>query len=98
MTLDGLYEVVERTSSEASVLLSDENHPVFKAHFENNPILPGFVHLEIIADIFDVEITGVKKAKFNNLVRPLQTLLYVRDGQKIKVTSASKDIASFSIV
>ena len=96
--LGGLYEVVEKSSNEARVLLSDENHPIFKAHFENNPILPGFIHLEIIADVFDVEITGVKKAKFSNLVRPSQTLFYVRDGQKIKVTSASKDIASFSIV
>ena len=98
MFLDGLYSVISVDETEATVLLSDENHPVFKAHFPSKPILPGFVHLEIISDVFNVEITGVKKAKYTNLVLPSQTLQYIKNGNKIAVTCNNKDVASFSIV
>ena len=98
MLLDGLYTVLNTSETEASVLLSDENHPVFKAHFPSRPILPGFVHLEIISDVFNIDIIGVKKAKYTNLVLPSQTLQYIKNGNKITVTCNSKDVASFTIV
>ncbi len=98
MFLDGLYSVVEVSETEAIVLLADSNHPVFKAHFPSNPILPGFVHLEIISEVFKINITGVKKAKYTNLVLPSQTLHYIRNNNKIIVTCQDKDIASFNIV
>jgi len=98
MLLDGLYRVLNANEREARVLLSDENHTVFKAHFPSRPILPGFVHLEIISDIFNLEINGVKKAKFTGLVLPSQILLYIKNGNKIAVTCNNKDVASFNIV
>ena len=98
MLLDGLYTVLNANEIQASVLLSDENHPVFKAHFPSKPILPGFVHLEIISDVFNIEISGVKKAKFTNLVLPSQTLQYTKNANKITVTCDAKDVASFNIV
>jgi len=98
MLLDGLYRVLNANEREAGVLLSDENHPIFQAHFPLRPILPGFVHLEIISDIFNIEINGVKKAKFTNLVLPSQTLQYIKNGNKIAVTCNNKDVASFNIV
>lgn len=98
MLLDGLYSIVDNDNSEAHVRLSDENHPVFQAHFPSNPILPGFVHLEIIAELFNIEITGVKKAKFSSLVLPSQTLLYKKNGKNVLVTCNEKEVASFSIV
>lgn len=98
MLIDGLYTVLNANETEASVLLSDEDHPIFKAHFPSNPILPGFVHLEIISDVFNIEIKGVKKAKFTNLVLPSQTLQYIKNANKIIVTCNAKDVASFNIV
>lgn len=98
MLLDGLYTVLSAIETEASVLLSDENHPIFKAHFPQKPILPGFVHLEIVSDIFNLNITGVKKAKYNELVLPSQILQYIKNGNKIIVTCNNKDVASFTIV
>lgn len=98
MLLDGLYTVLNASETEVSVLLSDENHPVFKAHFPSKPILPGFVHLEIISDVFNIEIKGVKKAKFTDLVLPSQTLQYIKNANKITVTCNAKDVASFNIV
>lgn len=98
MLHDGLYTVLDVNETEASVLLSDENHPIFRAHFPEKPILPGFVHLEIISEVFKLEIRGVKKAKFNNLVLPSQTLQYIKNTNKITVTCDDKDVASFTIV
>jgi len=96
--LEGLYSVLNADEISAEVLLSDENHPVFQAHFPSKPILPGFVHLEIISDVFNIDIIGVKKAKYTNLVLPSQTLQYIKNANKITVTCNSKDVASFNIV
>lgn len=96
--LEGLYSVISADENSAEVLLSDETHPVFKAHFPGNPILPGFVHLEIIADVFKMEILGVKKAKYSNIVLPSQTLQYIKNANKITVICNDKDVASFNIV
>ena len=98
MFLEGLYKVLNADENRAEVLLSDANHPVFKAHFPQKPILPGFVHLEIIADVFNLQIQGVKKAKYTELVLPSQTLLYIKNANKITVKSSDKDVASFTLV
>ena len=95
--LEGLYSVISADETSAQVLLSDENHPVFKAHFPQNPILPGFVHLEIIADVFQLELKGVKKAKYSAIIHPSQTLQYIKNANKITVTCNNKDVASFSL-
>jgi len=96
LLLDGLYEVLNRGENEASVKLSDESHPVFKAHFPQNPILPGFVHLDIIEDVFEMEITAIKKAKYSALILPTQTLVYKRDKNRIKVFMQENEVATFS--
>ncbi len=53
-----------------TIVLTDENHPVFKAHFPNNPILPGFVLLDLSAMVLNVEILSIKKAKFLSPIKP----------------------------
>ena len=98
MLLDDLYTVLSADENSAEVLLSDEKHAVFKAHFPQKPILPGFVHLEIISDVFNLEILGVKKAKYSEIVYPSQTLQYRKNSKKIVVTCNDKDVASFSLV
>ena len=98
MLLDGLYTIVEKSSDTGVVALSDANHPVFEAHFPQNPILPGFVHLEIIEELFDIQITGIKKAKYSALVLPSQRVHYLKNDKKIVVTCQDKEVASFNIV
>ena len=98
MLLDSLYSIVEKSAEKGSVILSDASHPVFKAHFPGNPILPGFVHLEIIEELFEIKITGIKKAKYSAMVLPSQTLHYIKDSTKIVVTCQDKEVASFNIV
>ena len=81
----------------ATVILSDKEHPIFKAHFPSNPILPGFIHFEIVSDLFDIEITTIQKAKFTNLVLPKQILEYKKNGNKFTVLCESKEVATFSL-
>jgi len=98
LLLDGLYAIIKKSVDKGSVVLSDESHPIFKAHFPQNPILPGFIHLEIIEVLFDIQITGIKKAKYSALVLPLDRLDYIKENKKIVVTCDKKEVASFNIV
>lgn len=66
------------------ITLSDKNHPIFKAHFPKNPILPGFILLEISAKILQVEIVHIKKVKFLHTIPPESTLyFYIEEKDEI---------------
>jgi 3-hydroxyacyl-[acyl-carrier-protein] dehydratase len=93
--IENLYTVVYKDDSKVTIQLSDENHPVFKAHFPTNPLLPGFMNFEIISKLFDIKITSIKKAKFLRTVAPNQIITYQRDANKFKVTSQDDTIANF---
>ncbi len=95
MCIDDLYDLKFKDDNEAVVQLSDENHSIFKAHFPTKPIMPGFIHFEIVSDIFGVEIKSIKRAKFLKLVKPNETLTYKRDGNKYQVFSGNDSVASF---
>jgi len=94
---ESLYEVISKSENEAVIKLSDKKHPIFKAHFPRHPILPGFVHFEIVADVFSLEIQSIKKAKFMRLVTPKQTLTYKKNDNKFSVLCEDKEVASFSL-
>ncbi len=93
----GLYEIVSSSENEAVVRLSDKKHPIFKAHFPRHPVLPGFVHFEIVADAFDIEVENIKKAKFMSLVLPKQLLKYEKNANKFRVFCDAKEVASFTL-
>lgn len=94
---DGLYEVISKNENEAVIKLTDKKHPIFKAHFPMHPILPGFVHFEVVADVFNLEIESIKKAKFMSLITPKQTLRYERNANKFSVLCEDKEVASFTL-
>jgi len=75
--LNDLYTLLEKKENFFSIKLADKHHPVFKAHFPSNPILPGFIMLEIISEVIDMEITDIKKIKFLNPVLPQDELSFV---------------------
>jgi len=95
--IENLYTVVYKDDSKATIKLSDENHPIFKAHFPTNPVLPGFVNFEIVSKLFDIDITSIKKAKFLKTLTPNQVLTYQKDGSKFKVISQDDTIAHFTL-
>ncbi len=94
---DNLYTIEFKDENKAVVTLSGSDHPVFKAHFPSNSILPGFVHFDIISDAFDIDLTTVKKAKFLKTALPSQTLVYHRKNNHFKITCNDEEIASVSL-
>jgi 3-hydroxyacyl-[acyl-carrier-protein] dehydratase len=88
--LENLFTVLSYSENCSTVLLSDDTHPVFQAHFESNPILPGFLHIDIIAALFGIEVVGIKKAKYFEIVRPLDKL-------QIKLLKKQGSLMSFEI-
>jgi len=97
MFCDGLYEILDKSENKAIVKLSNKKHPIFKAHFPQKPILPGFVHFEIIEDAFGIKITTVKKTKFTKMINPDEILTYERDKNKFKVFSNEEEVVSISL-
>ncbi|NOX14919.1 MAG: hypothetical protein GXP61_02645 [Epsilonproteobacteria bacterium] len=95
MISNGLYSVKFKNDKEVIVKLSDKNNPIFKAHFPQRPIMPGFIHFEIISDLFGLNITTIKRAKFLKLIEPNQVLTYKRDGRKFQVFCKEEIVASF---
>jgi len=87
--MEGLYRVVSRQRGHVVVELSDASHPLFKAHFENNPLLPGFIQLDIIAEIEHKTIDAIQSAKFMKTILPGNRLVYeleeTKKGWRIRV-------------
>jgi len=88
--IDNLFSVKSSGQDVYSVVLADCNHPVFLAHFESNPILPGFLHIDMLASIYNIEILEVRKAKYFEIIRPLETLL-------IKKLCVKNEVVTFEI-
>lgn len=97
MNCSTLYKVIKKDEISATIVLSDKKHPVFKAHFPTQPVLPGFTHFEIVSEVFAIDIVSIKKAKFMKIILPKQTLVYKRDANKFKVFQGDDEVASFSI-
>jgi len=97
MQIDSLFSILKQSADEVTIKLSDSEHPIFKAHFPSQPILPGFIHFEIVSRVFNIEITEIKKAKFSSLVLPKQIVKYIKKNNKFSVLFQDKEVASFSL-
>lgn len=65
-----LYTIQSKDINSVVIVLADENHPIFKAHFEGNPLLPAFLHVDIAAEIFGFEVVGITRSKFMEPLLP----------------------------
>ncbi len=97
MLIKNFYKIISKDENRVTIKLCDENHAIFKAHFSTNPIMPGFTNFEIISQIFDKEITTIKKAKFLKLIKPNQTLIYEKNKNNYKVICENEMVASISL-
>ncbi len=98
--LENLYTVVEQSDEEVKVKFAEKDHPVFRAHFPEKPILPGFLQIDIIARILEDEIVTIKYSKFISHILPSDTIVYhiKRDNKKkkIKVMKNSKKVSEIA--
>lgn len=74
--LENLFKILERTENYYKIQLTTKEHPVFKAHFPQNEILPGFMQIEIISNILNHKISSISKAKFLSVIKPEDIIEY----------------------
>ncbi|RLA70129.1 MAG: 3-hydroxyacyl-ACP dehydratase [Epsilonproteobacteria bacterium] len=84
-----LYHIISQSDEKVEIELSDASHPVFKAHFENNPLLPGFLQLDIIAEILNKEIEKIVNTKFMKPILPEMRITFklseTKRGERIQI-------------
>ena len=97
MSYKTLYKIEYQGTDSARIRLSSATHEIFKAHFPEQAIFPGFMHFEVISDVFNVEIASIKRAKFMKIIQPEQVLRYEKKNNKFKVFCEEQLVASFSI-
>lgn len=74
--LEDLFGILEKSENYYKIELASKEHPVFKAHFPQNEILPGFIQIDIIASILNHRISTITKAKFLSIIRPQDIIEY----------------------
>ena len=76
MLADNLFRLLHKDDSRCEIRLSSKEHPVFEAHFPNNPLLPGFLQIDILASIYHKEVIEVANTKFMHPIYPNTHLIY----------------------
>jgi len=98
--IEGLYRIIERNHESIRIKLAQSNHPIFKAHFPGNPILPGFTQIEIIARILNDDIISIKYSKFLSHILPGDTITYSikKEDKKrrVKILKDSKKVSEIA--
>jgi 3-hydroxyacyl-[acyl-carrier-protein] dehydratase len=93
-----LFEILEESTKNFKIKLAGKDHPVFKAHFPNNEILPGFIQIEIIMYLLNHKIVTILKAKFFSIIKPEDIIEYYvtsinESKYKIIIKSENKKIS-----
>ncbi len=98
--LENLYNIIEQSEDKVKVKFTEQDHPVFQAHFPDKPILPGFLQIDIIARILEDEIVAIKYSKFISHILPSDTVVYSikreEKKRKIKVLKDSKKVSEIA--
>lgn len=100
MILNDFYTLTCKEETRFCVRLSDATHPMFQAHFPTNPIVAGFVLLDMSAEILGVEIVKITKAKFLKHIAPLSVLWFdlqtTGNTLKIRVSQNEQKVAELT--
>ncbi|WP_024954806.1 hypothetical protein [Sulfurospirillum arcachonense] len=98
MLTTNLYNLINKKEQNFQIQLANKNHAVFQAHFPTNPLLPGFMMIEICAEILNHEIQEIKKSKFMNQALPEDILdfliIYKNSTVHVEIKNAETKIAS----
>ena len=100
MILNDFYTLTCKEETRFCVRLSDATHPMFQAHFPNNPMVAGFVLLDLSAEILGIEIVKIIKAKFLKHIAPLSVLWFdIQTHEKtlkIRITQNEQKVAELN--
>lgn len=98
-----LYRINALRDDVIEIILAAETHPVFKAHFEGNPLLPAFLQIDILSDILALNVVEIVRSKFMEPIRPLDVIRYtmVKDEErsqlKVKLFKGDKTVSEFTL-
>ena len=91
-----LYSVISQSDEYVEIKLTDASHPIFKAHFEGMPLLPGFLQIDMVAEILGKEIDAITSAKFVQKILPDERLVYTvaptKSGVRVKLTNEINEL------
>lgn len=92
-----LYTLVEQNDEQFCIRLADKHHSVFQAHFPDNPLLPGFMLLDISEKHFQLRLKKIKKMTFLAAVLPQDCLTFSKqlnaDRLQIDITKQGERVA-----
>lgn len=71
-----LYGVKKIDENAWEVTFTDASHPVFKAHFEDYPLVPAFLQIDIMGEILEKELTKIERCKFKLPILPNDVVTY----------------------
>lgn len=83
-----LFKILKNEENYYLLQLASKEHQVFKAHFKNNEILPGFLQIDIIEKLCSHKIVSIIKTKFISILKPDDIISYnisSKDQKKFKV-------------
>lgn len=85
------------------VSFTDASHPVFKAHFEGNPLVPAFLQIDIFGEMVAKELTKIERCKFKLPILPNDTVIYrivkvVESKYRIKIYKDEKEVSELRVV
>ncbi len=93
------YSLTHLNHSSSNGILADvevlPDSPWFSGHFPGDPILPGIAQLAIVFDVINqlsdqnLKISGTKKVRFRQIIRPNDNLRIIATPRKENATSFS---------
>ena len=98
-----VYRLIEKrefdTKKEFILEFADASHPIFKAHFPNYPLLPGFMQIDIAAHLLSLTPLKLHYAKFSNPIFPNDKVVLKvekkEQGLKVTTTKDGKKCGEF---
>ena len=97
------YTVKQLDEQSWEVNFTDATHPVFKAHFEGNPLVPAFLQIDIFGEIVEKELTKIERCKFKSPILPNDSVIYkiakvVENRYRIKIYKDEQEVSELRIV
>lgn len=81
MLINDFYHIVARTEKSVTIQL-EPSHPIYAAHFPDNPITPGACLVRIAEELVGGCMLSITNLKFMRPVLPTDTITYVFEQKK----------------
>ena len=85
------------------VTFTDRSHPVFKSHFEDYPLVPAFLQIDIIGEILGKKLIKIDRCKFKLPILPNDIVVYkivkqIDNRYKIKIFKKDEEVSELRVV